>query len=70
MPSSKVSAATIAAALSTIGFWLLGEYAGVHPPELVQAAVVTLLTLAVGYAVPENRPAPSAVRTIRGQRPA
>lgn len=66
MPSHKVTAATIAAAVGAILFWLLGEYAGVHPPELVQAAAVTLLTLAVGYIVPEHAPSPSAVAHLAG----
>ena len=65
MPSDKVISATIAAAVGTIAFWLLGTYAHVEVPEGVQAAAVGLLTLLVGYLVPENRPAPSAVQAVR-----
>lgn len=68
-PSNKVTAATIAAAVGTIVFWALKEYAQVNAPEPVQMAVVMLLTAlltgVVGYLVPEHNPAPSAIATLR-----
>lgn len=65
MPSTKVGAATIAAALGSIIVWALKQYVAVDLPAEVSAAVVVLLTLIVGYVVPEQNPAPSAVETVR-----
>lgn len=67
MPSNKVTAATIAAALATILVWALQTYAHTAIPEAVQGAIVVLLTLIVSYLVPEGNPAPSAVATVRRQ---
>lgn len=65
--SSKVTASVIAAAVSTILFWLLGTYAHVAVPEPVQAAGVGLLTLIVGYLIPETNPAPSAIDAVHAE---
>lgn len=70
MPSTKVSGATIAAALSSIALWLLKEYMGVNVPQPVEGAIIVLLTLAVGYLVPETNPSPSAVAKVLEDYPA
>lgn len=72
MLSDKVTAATAAAtasaAIGTIAFWLLKEYARVDVPEPVRMAVVGLLTMIgtglAGYFTPEKHPAPSAIETV------
>lgn len=46
----KVTAATVAAAVSGLLVWVLGEYVfGGDVPEPVAVAVVTAATLAAGY---------------------
>jgi hypothetical protein len=65
MPSTKVTAATIAAAVSTVLVWLLHSYASVTVPDAVQGAIVVLLTLLAGYLVPEQNPSPSGVAAVR-----
>lgn len=65
MPSTKVTASAIAAAVGTIVMWLLQTYAHVEVPPAVYTAVVALLTLLVGYFIPEQNPAPSAVAAVR-----
>ena len=65
--STKVTAATLAAAISSIALWILKEYAGVNVPQPVEGAIIVLLTLGVGYLVPETAPAPSAVETIHAR---
>lgn len=59
-PSDKTVAATIATAVGLIVVWALQTYAHTDIPAPVAGAGVTLLTLAVGYFVPENRPSTSA----------
>lgn len=65
MPSTKVTAATLAAAISSVLVWLLKSYGGVEVPDAVQGAIVVILTLATGYLVPEQSPAPSAFAAVR-----
>lgn len=52
-PSNKVTAATGAAAVTTLAVWLL-SMAGVAVPGEVQGAITTLLVLAAGYMVPDG----------------
>lgn len=47
--SPKVTAATVAAAVVTIGVWALETYAGVSLPPAVQGAATTLLVFVGGY---------------------
>lgn len=61
MPSDKVSVATIAAALASILVWALQTYAHTELPDVVQGAVVVLLTLGCSYLWPENHPSPSGI---------
>lgn len=64
MPSTKVSAATLAAALGTIVVWVLKHYANVEISDAVTGAIVVILTLLCGYLIPEQNPAPSAVDRV------
>jgi hypothetical protein len=68
VPSNKVTAATIAAAVGTILVWLLNSYAHVAVPDAVQGAIVVILTLAAGYFTYEDHPAPSAIATVHRKR--
>lgn len=52
-PSNKVTAATGAAAVTTLVVWALTA-AGVEVPSEVQGAITTLLVLAAGYFVPDG----------------
>jgi hypothetical protein len=63
--STKVGASAIAAAIGVIVGWLLKQYAQVEVPDGVQAAGVLLLAAIIGYVVPEQNPAPSAVASVR-----
>jgi hypothetical protein len=65
MPSTKISAATIAGAIGSILVWLLHDYAGVNMPDGVAAAVVLLISVLIAYFVPETNPSPSAVEAVR-----
>lgn len=51
----KVTSAAIAAAIVTILVWALNQFAGVDLPEVVQIAVVTLITFAAGYIKTDTR---------------
>lgn len=52
-PSNKVTAATGAAAVTTLTVWGL-SMAGVAVPGEVQGAITTLLVLAAGWLVPDD----------------
>ena len=69
LPSTKVTAATVAAALGTIIVWLLKQYTSVEVPDVVSGALVVLLTLGVSYIIPEQNPAPSAIATLHSRAP-
>jgi hypothetical protein len=58
-PSTKVTAATLAAAVSTIIFALIDWLTTVEVPLAVSGAVTTVLALILGYFIPETNPAPS-----------
>lgn len=51
----KVTSAAVAAAVVTILVWALDQFVGVDLPEVVQIAVVTLITFAAGYIKTDNR---------------
>jgi len=64
-PSNKVTAATLAAAFTTILLWLVGfVWKDVEISEGVAVAVTTVLTLLAGYFVPEGNPSSSARAVI------
>jgi len=46
--SPKVAASTIGSALALIALWVASLF-GVEPPVVVQAAVVVVITFALGY---------------------
>ena len=69
LPSTKVTAATVAAALGTIVVWLLHQVASVEVPDVVSGAIVVLLTLGVGYLIPEGNPSPSARAALHSRAP-
>lgn len=52
-PSNKVTAATGAAAVTTLAVWFL-SMAGVAVPGEAQGAITTLLVLAAGYLVSDG----------------
>lgn len=52
-PSNKVTAATGAAAVTTLVVWAITAAGGDVPVE-VQGAITTLLVLAAGYFVPDS----------------
>lgn len=52
MPVRKVGAAGLGGAAATAVIWALDSFAGIQLGEEVAAAVVTLITFAVGYVVP------------------
>lgn len=47
--SPKVTIAALAAAIVTIIVWLLGDFAGIDVPDLVQGAITTIIVFAAGY---------------------
>lgn len=55
IPARKVNVAALGAALSTIGLWMLSEVTGEPLPEPVSAAIVAVVTFALGYFVPPAR---------------
>lgn len=62
--SSKVTAATLAAAVGAILVYAIEQALHLDLPTAIEGAVVVLLTLAAGYLVPEEHPAPSAIETV------
>lgn len=52
--SPKVTAATLAAAIVTIGVWI-ASLAGVDIPEVAQGAIITILVAIAGYFVTDPR---------------
>ena len=64
-PSTKVTAATAAAAMAALLIWEAQSLGWVDDvPAGIEAAFATLLTLAAGYFVPERRPSSSARAAI------
>ena len=64
-PSSKVTAAAVAAAAATILLWIAQTTGLVTDvPAGIEAAFTTLLTLVAGYVVPERNPSPSTVEYL------
>ena len=51
----KVTSAAVAAALVTILVWALDRFAGVALPEVVQVAVLTIVTFAAGWLKTDTR---------------
>jgi hypothetical membrane protein len=51
----KVTSAALAAALVTILVWALERWAGVSLPEMVQVAVLTVVTFAAGWLKTDTR---------------
>lgn len=64
-PSTKVTAATVAAAVATILVWLVQSQGWVDDiPAGLEAAITTLLTLVAGYFVPERNPSASMIEAV------
>jgi hypothetical protein len=53
MPTRKITAASLAAAVSLIIVWAVG-LAGADVPAEVASAITTVLTVGTGYLVPEK----------------
>ena len=68
LPVRKVGAAGLGGAVSTALIWALGHFAGLELGEEVTAAVVTLVTFAVGYLVPDRQPASDDAGAPEGAR--
>lgn len=68
LPVRKVGAAGLGGAVSTALIWALGHFAGLELGEEVAAAVVTLVTFAVGYLVPDRQPASDDAGAPEGAR--
>lgn len=66
---TKVKAAGVAAALGTLLLYLVKQFTGVELPPPVGIAIVTLLTLLLGYVIPENNPSDSTVSVVRSRMP-
>jgi len=60
-PSTKVTAATLAYALTTIIVWVVESQTDVTIPTAVQGAITIVLIFAAGYFIPERNPSPSGV---------
>ena len=66
-PSTKVTAATAAAAIATLAIWIAQSQGWVDDvPAGIEVAVTTLLTLIAGYFVPERNPSPSTIAAVNG----
>lgn len=64
-PSTKVTSATLAAAVATILIWLVESQGWIADvPTGVELAVTVILTAVAGYVVPETNPSPSAREAI------
>lgn len=67
-PSTKVTAGTAAAALTTLLIWLAQSQGWVDDiPAGLEVAITTLLTLAAGYIVKERNPSPSTIEAVNNQ---
>jgi len=65
-PSTKVTAATAAAAITTLLIWLAQSQGWVDDvPAALEVAITTLLTLAAGYFVNERNPSPSTIEAVK-----
>ena len=51
----KVTSAAVAAAVVAVLVWGLDTFAGVSLPEVVQVALITLVTFAAGYIKTDTR---------------
>lgn len=63
-PSTKVTAATLAAAVTIIAVWGIQASTAIEIPTGVSGAITTILTLLAGYVVKEQNPSPSARAAI------
>jgi putative flippase GtrA len=57
MPTRKVTAGTVAGALTTIIVWVVSEFFQVEIPPPVAAAITVILAMGTAYLVP-NRDTP------------
>lgn len=53
--SPKVTAATVAAAVTTIAVWAVEASTGIDIPSLVEGAVTTVLVFAGGYLIRDQQ---------------
>lgn len=60
-PSTKVTAATLAYAVTVIIVWLIESQTDIVIPTAVQGAFTIVLIFAAGYFIPERNPSPSAI---------
>lgn len=64
-PSTKVTAATAAAAVSAIAIWVAQSQGWVSDvPTGIEVAFTTLLTLVAGYVVKERNPSTSTIEAV------
>lgn len=65
-PSTKVTAATAAAALTTLLLFVAQSQGWIGDvPAGLEVAVTTLLTLAAGYFIRERNPSPSTIEAVK-----
>ncbi|MEO0401098.1 MAG: hypothetical protein AAF214_01855 [Pseudomonadota bacterium] len=53
-PTQKVVATSIAGALATILIWVMKTQLNIDPPEGVSAAIVTVISFAIGWLTPPS----------------
>jgi hypothetical protein len=68
-PSTKVTAATVAAAVSTFVIWLVTTYTSIDVPEAATLILVSVLTGVFGYFIKERNPASSSLQTPPSSSP-
>lgn len=65
-PSTKVTAATAAAALTTLLLFIAQSQGWIGDvPAALEVAITTLLTLAAGYFIRERNPSPSTIEAVK-----
>lgn len=55
VPTAKVTAATLAGAITTVLVWGLKEFVGVQLPGEVAAALTTIMAFAAGWITSESK---------------
>ncbi len=53
-PTTKISAAAAAGAITAVVVWIIGETTSVEVPPAVVAAITVLVTVLAGYMIPEK----------------
>ena len=66
-PSTKVTTAALAGALTAVVVWAVEAAATIDIPDRIETSAVVVVGFVLAYLVPETRPPESAMEAVREQ---